>query len=182
MTARGIVLTWAAAAVISACSPTSEGEQPVAATEAARGTVAAEVAASKEHRKLASALTDSQLAPVLDNKGEYTLLAPNDAAFAALGEKSAQLVGQDQRPLMIAVLRGHILPGQVTPKSIEAAIDRKRGPVEMRTMAGTTVTFAKQDDAITVSNGAATARLAAMTTAASNGAVLPIDKVLLPAQ
>jgi uncharacterized surface protein with fasciclin (FAS1) repeats len=110
------------------------------------------------------------------------LLAPTDAAFGTLGEKGTQLAQADQRPLLIAVLRGHILPGQVTPKAIEAAIARKQGPVEMRTMAGNTVTFAKAEKGFTVSNGAQTATLASATTAASNGAVLPIDGVLLPAQ
>ena len=68
----------------------------------------------------------------------------------------------------------------MTPRSVEAAIAHKRGPVQMRTMAGSTVTFAKSGDGFSVSNGDATAKLAAASTAASNGAVLPIDKVLLP--
>lgn len=163
------------------CSEDRTGTEPVAATSDA-GTVAAAVAGSADHRKLAAALTDTQLAPVLDGKGDYTLLAPSDAAFGALGDKAAKLGEQEQRPLMIAVLRGHILPGQVTSEAIEAAIARKQGPVEMRTMAGGTVTFAKAGEGYTVSNGAQTATLASATTAASNGAVLPIDKVLLPAQ
>lgn len=169
--------------LLGACGQTSDGTKPAAATsDAARGTVAAAVAASSDHRKIASALADTQLAPVLDGKGDYTLLAPSDTAFAALGDKGTRLGEKEQRPLMIAVLRGHILPGQVTPKAIEAAIARKKGPVAMRTMAGNTVTFAEADDGFTVSNGGETAKLATASTAASNGAVLSIDKVLMPAQ
>jgi uncharacterized surface protein with fasciclin (FAS1) repeats len=184
MSARATVLAAAAAlALLGGCSQDGAGDEPLAATsDAAADTVAAAVAGSGEHRKLAAALTGTQLSPVLDGKGDYTLLAPSDAAFAALGDKGEALAAQDQRPLMIAVLRGHILPGQVTPKAIEAAIARKQGPVEMRTMAGSTVTFAKADRGFTVSNGRETAVLATATTAASNGAVLPIDKVLMPAQ
>ena len=180
----GLLCTAAAGLLmLSGCAARDEGDKPVAATsEGASETVAAVMAESGDHRKLAAALTDTQLAPVLDGKGDYTLLAPSDAAFDALGDKGTKLGEQDQRPLMIAVLRGHILPGQVTPKSIEAAIARKRGPVEMRTMAGNTVTFAKAGDGFTVSNGAQTATLAQASTAASNGAVLSIDKVLMPAQ
>ena len=179
MSARSIVAF--ALALLAGCSQDGAGDKPVAATsDAAAGTVAAAVAGMDGHRKLAAALTDTQLAPVLDGKGDYTLLAPSDAAFDALGEKGAALAAKDQRPLMVAVLRGHILPGQVTPKAIEAAIARKQGPVEMRTMAGGTVKFAKAEDGFTVTNGAQTATLASATTAASNGAVLPIDKVLLP--
>jgi len=184
MSTRTTILAAAAGlALVTGCSQEGKGDNPAAATsDAATGTVAASVAGSADHRKLAAALTDTQLAPVLDGKGDYTLLAPSDAAFAALGDKGTKLGEQDQRPLMIAVLRGHILPGQVTPKAIESAIARKKGPVEMRTMAGNTVTFAKSGEGFTVSNGSVTAAVAKATTAASNGAVLPLDKVLLPAQ
>ena len=145
------------------------------------GTVAAALTGVDNHRKLSAALADTQLAPVLDGKGDYTLLAPSDAAFDALGEKGKALSAKEQRPLMIAVLRGHILPGQVTARSIEQAIARKKGPVAMRTMLGDTVRFAKTAKGLSVSNGKQTAMLEAGDTTASNGAVLPIDKVLLPA-
>lgn len=183
MSARFIGVTTAALLMLGGCSQPAEGDHPVAATsDAAAGTVASVVAGSGDHRKLAAALNDTRLAPVLDGKGEYTLLAPSDAAFAALGDKGTALTAKDQHPLMIAVLRGHILPGQVTPKSVAAAIARKKGAVEMRTMAGATVTFARSADGLTVSNGGSTARLASASIASSNGAVLPIDKVLMPPQ
>ena len=182
MSARTILIASAPLALLASTAQDAGEKKPVAAAgDTASGTVAAAVAASDGHRKLTAALADTQLAPVLDGKGDYTLLAPSDAAFDALGERGAALSGAEQRPLMIAVLRGHILPGQVTPEAIEAAIARKQGPVEMRTMAGGTVRFAKNGSGYTVSNGAETAALGA-STAASNGAVLAVDKVLLPAQ
>lgn len=173
-----------AAAVLLAlagCSEQGQGDEPVAArSEPANGTLAATVAASTGHRRLAAALVDTQLAPVLDGKDVYTLLAPGDPAFAALGDKAQALSAAERRPLMAAVLRAHMLPGQVTPESIEQAIARKKGPVEMRTMAGGTVRFSKTDRGIAVSNGAIQAALSDTASIASNGAVLPIDKVLLP--
>lgn len=166
---------------LAGCSQQGQGDEPMAArSEPANGTVAATVASSSEHRKLAAALTDTQLAPVLDGKGIYTLLAPRDAAFAALGAKGEALAGPDRRPLMIAVLRAHLLPGQLTPEAIQQAIARKRGPVEMRTMAGGTVRFSKTGNGIEVTNGEIIATLDEVSQSASNGAVLPIDKVLLP--
>lgn len=165
-----------------ACSPTDRGAPAeAAASGSATGTVAAALTDIDDHRKLSAALTDTQVAPVLDGKGDYTLLAPSDAAFDALGEKGKALAGKDQRPLMIAVLRGHILPGQITPRSVETAIARKKGAVEMRTMAGDTVRFAKTDEGLTVSTGNQTAKLEAGDLIAANGAILPIDTVLLPA-
>lgn len=177
----GIVL--ATGLGLTACSQADRGARQSAdsETEIASGTVAAALPGIAARRKLTAALADTQLAPVLDGIGDYTLLAPSDAAFEALGEKGQALSGPDNRPLMIAVLRGHILPGQVTPASIEQAIDRNRGPVEMRTMAGDIVRFARDGDGLTVSRGKQTARLEEGDTIAANGAVLPIDTVLLPA-
>ena len=184
MSARWYIAAAAAGLMaVVACSQEGQGDKPVAArSQPANGTVAATVGDSSAHRTLAAALTDTQLAPVLDGKGVYTLLAPGDDAFAALGAQGEALAATGRRPLMIAVLRAHLLPGEVTPESIEQAIARKKGPVEMRTMAGGTVRFGKTGRAITVSNGSVEAVLANTARTASNGAVLPIDKVLLPPQ
>ena len=181
MSGRIALFFLSAGLLLGGCSNDGTGTEPVAASSDG-STVAAAVAGSRDHRKLAAALTDTQLAPVLDGKGDYTLLAPGDAAFGALGDKAVKLGEQERRPLMIAVLRGHILPGQVTSEAIEAAIARKQGTVAMRTMAGGTVIFAKAGEGFSVSNGAQTATLGTSTIAASNGAVLPIDRVLLPPQ
>lgn len=167
---------------LAGCDRQGQGDQPMAANgQAGNGTVIATLADSPDHRELAAALTDTRLAPVLDGKGNYTLIAPVDAAFAALGAKADALEGENHRPLMIAVLRAHLLPGQVTPEAIEAAIARKNGPVEMRTMAGGTVRFRKTEGRIMVGNGSSEAALTGTARTASNGAVLPVDKVLLPA-
>ena len=183
MNARSAVAAAAGLLALAACNQTDPGgvqKLTGGETETAGGTVAGALTDVDGHRALTAALTDTQLAPVLDGKGDYSLLAPSDAAFDALGEKYKALSGHNARPLMIAVLRGLILPGQITPKSIEQAIARKKGPVEMRTMAGDTVRFAKGESGLTVSNGEQTARLESGAVTAANGAVLPIDTVLLP--
>ena len=50
----------------------------------------------------------------------------------------------------------------------------------MQTMGGTSVTFIEDGEDITVGNGASTATIGQSATA-SNGAILTIDKVLVPA-
>lgn len=168
--------------ILAGCSQTKDDQPQAFANISDHGTVASAVAGASELRRFSSALSDTQLAPVLDGKGEYTLLAPTDAAFDKLGAKDEALAASDQQPLMIAILRGHFLPGLVTPQAIEAAIARKHGSVEMRTMAGGTVRFSKDAKGLAVTNGGATAHLTGTTQTASNGAILPIDTVLLPPQ
>ena len=181
MIRRVALIAAAGMSALTACSQRGEADQPQTfASVTGHGTVASAVSGETDLRKLSSALGDTQLAPVLDGKGEYTLLAPTDAAFEALGAKGKALMAKDQQPLLIAVLRGHLLPGAVTPQAIEKAIARKHGPVEMKTMAGGTVHFNKDEHGIAVTNGGATAHLAGTAQNASNGAILPIDAVLLP--
>lgn len=167
----------------AACTgPAKPTQQEVAMVDNSRQTVASVIAGEDRFGKLAWALADTQLAPVLDGQGDYTLLAFQDEGFNALGDKGAALTGAAERPLLAAILRGHILPGHVSPDSIRAAIERTEGPVHMRTMAGDTVTFAESGNGITVTNGPVTARIGSNAVAALNGAVLPIDRILMPGE
>lgn len=166
---------------ISACTDTApRSDMRDSAETTDNGTIASSVSEDPALRSLKVAMTDTQLSTALDRKGDYTLLAPNDAAFSALGDKAKDLAKPDNLPFMVAILRGHILPGQVTAESITKAIDRKKGPVQMMTMSGTPVTFSKTDDGLLVGNGAIQATLLGATKV-SNGAVVKIDKVLVPA-
>lgn len=176
-------LAWAALLALgaTACSDKSPEVQPTGQIETTRQTVASVIASENRFAKLAWALSDTQLAPVLDGQGEYTLLAFEDRGFDKLGAKGDALISPEERPLLAAILRAHILPGQITPEAIHEAIVRKEGPVEMRTLAGDIVTFSETDDGTTVTNGTATATIAKGSVAAVNGVVLPIDTVLLPA-
>ena len=176
-----VMIAVAGMAILSGCSQAGKGDQPLAfANVSGHGTVASTLAGARNLRRLSAAFNATQLAPVLDGKGEYTLLAPTDPAFETLGDKGKALAANDQQPLLIAVLRGHLLPGLVTPQAIDAAIARQRGPVEMKTLAGGTVRFSKDAKGLLVTNGGSTARLSRTAQTVSNGAILPIDAVLLP--
>ena len=182
MIARLTMTAVAGMTILSGCSQAGKSDQPQTfVTVSGHGTLASAVAESRDLHRLSSALNETQLAPVLDGKGEYTLLAPTDAAFEALGDKDKVLADKDQQPLLIAILRGHLLPGAITPSAIVAAIARKGGPVEMNTMAGGTVRFSKDAKGLTVTKDGATVRIAGTTQTAANGTILPIDAVLLPA-
>ncbi|MEO1968300.1 MAG: fasciclin domain-containing protein [Sphingomonadaceae bacterium] len=130
---------------------------------------------------LAKAVKESELDSVFDGKASYTLLAPDNDAFAKLGDKAATLMSADQRPVLIALLRQHLLPGFVAPEDISKAIASKGGPVTMTTLGGTDVTFSKQGDTIMVANGdGSKASFVGNATGANNGVVIPLDAVLVP--
>jgi len=144
-------------------------------------TLAAALGANKALGTLQSAIEQSELSGVLDGPASYTVLAPDDRAFAALGKDGAALMEDEQRPILIAILRDHMLPGHLTLEAIDAAIDRRGGPVTMTTLGQSKVHFARTGDTLSVTmDGGASADISGTAIAASNGVLIPIDTVLLP--
>jgi uncharacterized surface protein with fasciclin (FAS1) repeats len=129
---------------------------------------------------VASVLGEAGIAQVFDGAASYTLLAPKDSAFDALGAAGEELSSPEQRAAMVAILRDHIVPGYLTPDDIANAIEAADdGSVEMRTMGDHVVTFTGDGEAVTVTaEDGATARFAGEELRASNGVAIPLDGVL----
>jgi uncharacterized surface protein with fasciclin (FAS1) repeats len=167
--------------VLSACDSDAAGDEPTAqAKPSGEQTVAGALAGAEDLSTVSSAMSDAGLASVFEGIAPYTILAPQDSAFAALGESGTELRQPEQRAAIVAILRDHIVPGYLTPKDIAAAIDRASGNgAKMRTMGGHIVTFARDGDAITVLHeDGSTARLVSEALITGNGVVLPISAVL----
>ncbi len=148
-----------------------------------RGTLAEALDRNGELDTLHDLSRNGGLGDVLGGVGPYTLFAPTNVAFEILGgERIDTLKGEGMRPQTIALLRGHIVPGLVTRRDLDAALAGGGSePVRMRTMAGGMLTFAREGDTITVAaDSGARARLAGAETLAENGAIHPIDALLLP--
>jgi uncharacterized surface protein with fasciclin (FAS1) repeats len=129
---------------------------------------------------VSDALGDAGLAQVFDGAASYTLFAPQDEAFDALGQAGEELRTPEQRAAMVAILRDHIVPGYLTPEDIANAIElADDGNVEMRTMGGHTLTFTSANNAVIVNaEDGASAKFAGEALRASNGVAVPLDGVL----
>lgn len=175
--------TFAATAALMAVVPLAACSQADSTTSAADagsaeagGTLAAAIGEAPGLTTVAGALSEAGLAEVFDGPGSYTVLAPDDDAFSALGADGDALTAADRRAELVAVLRGHILPGHLTPDAIRKAIADKKGPVTMRTLADGEVTFAANGETITVSGtDGSKATIDGEALVASNGVVLPLD-------
>lgn len=169
-------------ASLTACG-SADPANPAAseAADTAEGSLGGAIAAVPGMATLSGLLTSTGLNGVFDGQGGYTVLAPNDAAFQALGEKAALLGQPDQKAAAAAVIRGHMLPGALSVEDIAKAVDAAGGkPVSMKTLAGGTVNFTKDGSDIVVSaEGGGKAKLSGTTVKAGNNAALPIDAVLL---
>ncbi len=148
------------------------------------GTVGSLTTADPALGKLGRIVGGAGMAELLGGVGPYTLFAPNDAALDGLGPNRAdELAGEAMRPQAVALLRAHIVPGTITRRDIETGLNASSGPVTVRTMGETLLTFTRDGDGIAVtSDRGGRARLAGDEKLASNGAVQPVDGVLLSAE
>lgn len=164
-----------------ACTQVEDETPETATKDDGTLTLAAALGAEEEMKTLNTALADSELSGVLDGSASYTLLAPNDKAFDALGEEGKQLMAEEQRPVLIGILRDHMLPGHLTPEAIDKAIETKGGPVTMTTLGDGEVSFSKDGDKIfATGSGGTKAEFVGTAIAANNGVVIPVSTVLLP--
>lgn len=170
-----IAASLAFALPLAACSGS---EEAATGETVSNDTLASQLASADSLSTASSALNDSGLGQVFDGTANYTLLAPDDAAFEAAS--SLELDDPANRALLAEVLRDHILPGAMSGNDIGKAIDDTGGPVEMTTMGDTTVTFTKADDGtITVSSSdGSEAHFAGDAVMTSNGSAIPIDTIL----
>lgn len=133
---------------------------------------------SADHKVLANAVNAAGLGETLSGAQPYTLFAPTDAAFQKAGGANA-LLAPDAKGQLVGVLTGHIVPGIVTAEDLGRAIDRGKGKAQIATMAGAPLSFAREGDAIVVTDGkGGQARVTGEGTSASNGVVHSLDSVL----
>lgn len=127
------------------------------------------LAENKQLGTLTRALQAAGLGETLASAPAVTLLAPTDAAFAALpGGTLENLLKPENKDLLVSLLKRHVIPAALDLE----ALKRKR---DAPTLAGGTVKLALVNGVLRVND----ARAGARATRTSNGYVLVIDHVLM---
>lgn len=193
-----LILTAAAAALaLSGCGDKKEtptetttvagGETaavPAASPSAmlASSTIAANLAASPDHKSLAAAVTQAGLVQTLSGAGPFTVFAPNDAAFAQVPPVTRDgWMRPAQKDVLAGVLKYHVVPGKLTAADLSAKIAEGGGKAVLKTADGQDLTATKSGDAILLTS--ASGNKATVTQAdvgQANGVVHVIDAVLVP--
>ncbi len=170
--AAGVVaaaLTFTGALSVTAEAKTKKKKNSKTATTAKKDIVDTAVAAGS-FKTLAAALGAAGLVDTLKGKGPFTVLAPTDAAFAALPAGLVdKLLKPENKAALTKILTYHVISGNVKAADVVKLTSAK-------TVEGSEV-------AIKVTGGKVTVDAANVTTtdvAASNGVIHIIDKVLVP--
>lgn len=119
---------------------------------------------------LLAAAKAAGLDATLANDGPYTIFAPTDDAFSKLGnEKIAELLLPENKELLIAILKHHVVKGRVY--SADAV---SKGSA--KTLQGTQLPIKVDKSGASVGN----AKIIMTDVDASNGVVHVVDSVLIP--
>ena len=147
-----------------AAAPASEG-----GTTAQTQTIVAVASTNDNFSTLKAALEAAGLTDTLAGKGPFTVFAPTNAAFEALGkEKVEALLKPENKDKLIKVLTYHVVAGEVM------STDLKSG--KAKTVEGGEITVMVKDGKVKVNN----AQVTQADVKASNGVIHVIDTVLLP--
>ena len=164
----------ALAVFVSACG--DDDDEATAMTEQPESTQQAEqdvVVLAQGERSLSTlvkAVTAAELVDTLKAEGPYTVFAPTNDAFAALGnEQLKELLQPENRDQLKSILTYHVVPGELTADKLEDG-------QKLETVQG---------DSLTVSISGGTVKIDDATVVrpdvdASNGVVHVIDGVLTP--
>ena len=132
-----------------------------------------EVAVSAEgFDTLVAALQATGLDQALQGEGPFTILAPTDEAFAALGDELDRLLEEENLNELAEILSYHVIPAEAFAEDVV-------GMSEAPTALGPNVGISVDEGTVTLS-GANSAQVVQTDIDASNGVIHVIDTVLLP--
>ena len=134
-----------------------------------------------QNGKFAQAAKAAGLDATLANPGPYTVLVPNDAAFAKVQGALSDPSKPENRAELTRVLTLHILPGTVLAEDLGKAVDNGKGKALVQTMGGETLTATKDGGKIILTDGTGgKATIVETDQKRSNGVVQVVDAVLTP--
>lgn len=151
-------------ATLFACLQTARANDDILTTAASTGSF----------KTLTSLVVAANLDEVLQGKGEFTVFAPTDEAFAKLPKETlATLLKPENRESLAAILKYHVLPRAISvPKTNSHPLE------SAKTLLGKSVKFDRNGTEVKVNN----AQIKTRNIRCSNGLIHVIDAVLIPPQ
>lgn len=145
---------------------------PTPLPDAVTGTIVQVTEQAGDFRTLTSALEAAGLKEMLQGPGPFTVFAPTDAAFDALGEGALEdLMRPANREKLVALLEYHVLPARITTGDVAKDVPSPA------TIQGGTLPLQATENGKVEAGGA---RIVTADIMASNGVVHIVDKVLMP--
>lgn len=125
----------------------------------------------------------ADLVSTLKGAGPFTVFAPTNEAFAALPAGTVEtLLKPENKATLSKILTYHVVAGKLDASALKKQITAGGGKATLTTVAGETLTVTNDQDKLTVTDSkGGKARITIADVTQSNGVILVVDKVLLPA-
>lgn len=137
---------------------------------------------SKDHTTLVAAVKAAELVETLKGKGPFTVFAPTNAAFDKIPKATLDtLMKPESKKALAGILTYHVVAGKQDAASIVKAIEDGKGKATFKTVAGGTLTAAKEGNNVVLTDekgGKSTVTIADVMQ--SNGVIHVVDSVLMP--
>lgn len=138
---------------------------------------------SKDHTTLVAAVKAAGLVETLTGKGPFTVFAPTNAAFEKLPKETVPtLLKPENKGTLTGILTYHVVAGKMSAEDLAAKAKEMGGKVELKTVAGGTITVMGDDKGgwwvVDAKGGKSKITIADVNQ--SNGVIHVIDSVLLP--
>lgn len=136
---------------------------------------------SKDHTTLVAAVKAAGLVDTLSGKGPFTVFAPVNTAFDKLPDGTVPtLLKPENKEKLAGVLTYHVVAGKMSAADIEAKAKEMGGKVELKTVAGGSITLMGEGGGWVIVDGKGDkAKITIADVNQSNGVIHVIDTVLL---
>ena len=150
--------------------------------EAAENSIAAKAMATESLSTLVAAVKAADLATMLSEPGDYTVFAPNNAAFEKLPEGTVEtLLKPENKEQLKGILTYHVVPKKVNATTLIDAINGNDGTYTIATANGAELTATLEGESVYLTDGDGNkSTIIATDVEASNGVVHIIDTVVMP--
>ena len=137
---------------------------------------------SKDHTTLVAAVKAAGLVETLSGKGPFTVFAPTNAAFDKLpADTVPTLLKPENKSALAGILTYHVVAGKLSAADIAAKAKANGGKVELKTVAGGTITVMNDGgDWVVVDAKGGRSNISIADVNQSNGVIHVIDGVALP--
>lgn len=159
-----------------------EAEEEKMKQEAMESSIASKAMATESLSTLVAAVKAADLAQMLSEPGEYTVFAPNNAAFEKLPAGTVEtLLKPENKEKLKGILTYHVVSGKVDAATLVAAIKDANGKYVVKTANGGELTASMKGDSVILTDASGkTSTVIATDVQASNGVVHIIDTVVMP--
>jgi uncharacterized surface protein with fasciclin (FAS1) repeats len=137
---------------------------------------------SKDHTTLVAAVKAAGLVDTLSGPGPFTVLAPVNAAFAALPAGAVDnLLKPENKDQLVKVLACHVIPAKALSSAIKKMVKDDGGVHVVDTVGGCKLKLSMKGSKVRITDeNGRVARVTIADVKQSNGVIHVIDTVLLP--